>query len=424
MITIERALVVEADESTVRQRLLAHMQKTGYRPGNEPDTFTRGSKFGSLFAWKPGDLYASIVAHVRRTPDWTTAVDLAYRVQTTGQLITPADRGYWNAEADALVAGLTGVEQAGADLTQVSAAIGKMSTTSALIVLVGMLLGLILGGALGQSISSGIAGLLIGGLLGGLLGQIYRRGQLKKPGAVHAMQTAVPQAPAAIEEVFKRDLRSWGLWLIVTGVISLATSGLLSGSWGVMLILLGAGSFVFRTPALYIVYGTTLLWAAVSNGLLSGDGMWGAFAVLQVFLAFRIFFQFRRFNRAYQAGANVALQRLDALSQPADRVSEVETLPPDRYASFFPWVSLALGVFGLFSLLASFVGQVIYMDSNLPILDTLYFIFDVAFNLCLMSFACGLGALLVRHRFKGASIAGMIFGGLGTLAVIVLLVLG
>jgi len=96
-------------------------------------------------------------------------------------------------------------------------------------------------------------------------------------------------------EKMLREIRSWGILLLILGVIQVVSSEFLSSTWGLLLIVVGLASFYFRSPAMFVVYGTTLSWAAVSNAL-SGAGTWGIFSVFQIFFAlltFRQYFQFR-----------------------------------------------------------------------------------------------------------------------------------
>ena len=53
----------------------------------------------------------------------------------------------------------------------------------------------------------------------------------------------------------KKELRSWGYWMMAIGVISLILSGLVDSSWGIMLMIVGGCSFYFSESVMFAVYG-------------------------------------------------------------------------------------------------------------------------------------------------------------------------
>ncbi|MDI7274626.1 MAG: hypothetical protein QME94_01470, partial [Anaerolineae bacterium] len=59
-----------------------------------------------------------------------------------------------------------------------------------------------------------------------------------------------------------REIRSWGFWLLGLGALHLVLSGFLSAPWGILLGVVGLASFIFHDSAMFVVYGTTLVWAA------------------------------------------------------------------------------------------------------------------------------------------------------------------
>ena len=75
---------------------------------------------------------------------------------------------------------------------------------------------------------------------------------------VAPVSVKVEDALAGLNAVMRRDIRSWGKWLIGLGVVHLIANGSLDASWGIMLILLGAMSFLFTTPSMYVIYA--VLW--------------------------------------------------------------------------------------------------------------------------------------------------------------------
>ena len=78
-------------------------------------------------------------------------------------------------------------------------------------------------------------------------------------------------------------IRSWAWSLVVIGVLSLLMNNL-SGTWGVMLILLGLASFYFEVPSMLFVYGITIFWAGLNNAATGGGGL--VAAAIQFMIAF------------------------------------------------------------------------------------------------------------------------------------------
>ena len=206
-------------------------------------------------------------------------------------------------------------------------------------------------------------------------------------------------------EAIRKEIRSWGLALLIFGVLHIVASGFLSSSFGVMLIVVGLASFYFRSAAMLVVYATTLAWAGISN-LTSGEWGWIAFAVLQGFICFRVL---RRFLQYRQAEA--------VLEVPAD--VEASGLTPQRSAKVFPWAGLFLGGFSLLALVGTF-GSVIILLIVSPATETvppfLNILEGLAVSAAVLGFALGLASLLCRYRWKIAAIIGMV-GGLLTLII-------
>ena len=82
-------------------------------------------------------------------------------------------------------------------------------------------------------------------------------------------------------EAMRKDVRSWGIWSLGLGGLHVVASGFLSAGWGILLVIVGGGSFLFQDAAMYVIYATTLAWAAISN-LMGGAGSWIAQSIVQV----------------------------------------------------------------------------------------------------------------------------------------------
>ncbi len=71
--------------------------------------------------------------------------------------------------------------------------------------------------------------------------------------------------PDLVRGVIAEGIRNWGYGLLLLGFIQIIANNFLDPAWGVVLILVGAASFYFRTAAMFPVYGVILAWAMVNN---------------------------------------------------------------------------------------------------------------------------------------------------------------
>jgi hypothetical protein len=219
-----------------------------------------------------------------------------------------------------------------------------------------------------------------------------------------------PQTPARKVtyhvSIFK-EIRSWAVTLIVLGIIHLVTSGFLSSSWGVLIILVGIASFYFRSASMMVVFAVTLAGAAFTN-LLSGNTKWIIFAILQAGLVVSVFLKYVRFKKAEADTTN---------GEPED-----VGLTPKRSAKAFPWLAFGLGLFSM----VGFVSIMIYATISITMgalsnfTKFLDFIFDSMRNFGMLGIGFGLAGLLNKYQKTACSILGIVFGAL-TILVMVLL---
>lgn len=141
---------------------------------------------------------------------------------------------------------------------------------------------------------------------------------------------AIPSAPPDAYAFMQREIRNWGYWPIGLGVLHLIASGTFSPTWGIALIIIGLASFYFREAAMFVIYGVTMSWVALSNLLSGGLSTWLILGLLQIFWAYRLFRQFFAFKKA---------QAVLAASDPNSPIA------PDssRAARLFPWSGFILG---------------------------------------------------------------------------------
>ena len=201
-------------------------------------------------------------------------------------------------------------------------------------------------------------------------------------------------------------IRSWAWSLVVIGVLSLLMNNL-SGTWGVMLILLGLASFYFEVPSMLFVYGITIFWAGLNNAATGGGGL--VAAAIQFMIAFGLL-------RDYVRSIKHERERL------ATSEAEPERRPGHMHQAshLFPWLGAALGVMSLAGF-AAYVVLVLFsialeVQGGLPPL--VYWLVDLLVNFGVVGFALGVSSLLSGYRFKGAAVAGLVTGGLTMLLIL------
>ena len=221
-------------------------------------------------------------------------------------------------------------------------------------------------------------------------------------------ETATHQADDQIlmnHAVMLKEIRSWGLWSLGLGAVHIFTSGFLSAPWGILLMIVGLASFYFQTASMFVIYATTLAWAALSNfaGFQIG---WVAFAVFQLALSFNVFKQYRRFR-------NVEAEYIKTVTEN----SALDKSSLKRASLIFPWTGTIVGcssIVGMFFIFL-YVAWVVISGkstdaSHIPVPNSIAFIKDLLVNFGVISFALGLASLLSQYRLKALAIIAMIAG--------------
>ncbi len=221
------------------------------------------------------------------------------------------------------------------------------------------------------------------------------------------LESRTAQEESAIiqtHEAMLKGIRSWGFWLLGIGVLQLVgSSASLDPTWGILLLIVGAASFLFQDAAMYVVYGVTLAWAAISNaisGLSSGGWGWAAFAVFQVYLAFTVFRNYVKYRRNQQA--------YDQLVQ-----GGYPTATLSRAARFFPFIGCgmaALGGIATVAFLAVLIGVAV-TDRAIPLTPATWLV-GLAIDFLVIGLAVSLSALLGRFRYRALPILACIGAGL------------
>jgi len=216
---------------------------------------------------------------------------------------------------------------------------------------------------------------------------------------------------AALQEAMSRDIRSWGKWLIGLGVLHLIAAGKLDASWGVMLVLLGAMSFLFTSPSMYVLYAVTMAWAGISN--LLGDGWgWSIFALFQFYLTFKIARQYYFFRKAGLVEAErEAMQESEGKRPIAPRL--------------FPWLGLVGSALLLLLLIILFVAGVVlfgFYEVSEESTATLIWEFSFSFTIAMTVVFWGMNLASIISKYRPRILAGLGFF-FSTVTVILLLIL-
>lgn len=213
-------------------------------------------------------------------------------------------------------------------------------------------------------------------------------------------------------ELMLKEIRSWGYWSLGLGVLHLITAGFLDSAWGLLLIIVGLASFYYRTASMFIVYTVVLSWAALSN-LISLNPEWMIFALLQLYLAFRTFKDFRRFQNTEK--------ELIAIS--AGVGNELVVGINRKSVRSFPWIGPSLGCLSIILCVATLAATFFLIDETLianqtypPFYLALFGIMEI---LSVLGFAVNLTSLVSKYEPKFPSMAGLVISSLFMLLLIV-----
>ena len=211
----------------------------------------------------------------------------------------------------------------------------------------------------------------------------------------------LPSPVAGNYSAMLAEIRSWGMWSLGLGALHLITSGFLSAPWGILLIMVGLASFYFRSASMFIIYASTLAWAALSN-VISFNAGWVAFGLYQFFLAYQVFQKYHIFRDAEENMAT--LENADGAAKQT---------PVSAASRFFPWLAPAFGcvsTIGLMILVVIVFVTVIASEGQATIPDYAGFIEGLIVNFGVLGIAVGLASLLSKYGKKGLAIAGLIGG--------------
>ncbi|MDH5507069.1 MAG: hypothetical protein OEZ02_07585 [Anaerolineae bacterium] len=224
------------------------------------------------------------------------------------------------------------------------------------------------------------------------------------------------------------EIRSWGRTLLFLGALHFITPGFLDAGWGITLVAVGLGSFIFRESAMFVIYAFVLLWVGLMNSISGGIGGWTFFGVYQIYLGVRIFPRFRKFRQAEK-------EHLAALEQAGEQPGKAAR----RAERVFPGLGLLMGTLSLLAVACMLTLVVLVLaaadgmeteaasgaaeesSKTLEIVITL--IFGLTQSMGIGGFGMSLASLFAGYEPKWLGWAGVIIGGLAVTTFFVLMLL-
>ncbi len=95
----------------------------------------------------------------------------------------------------------------------------------------------------------------------------------------------VEKKKAANRQAMAKDLRTWGIALVVLGVIHIVAAKLLSPVWGAIIIVLGILNLIIRERGMFIANGIALLLVGAGNiagSIATNEYPWIILGVVQI----------------------------------------------------------------------------------------------------------------------------------------------
>jgi len=214
--------------------------------------------------------------------------------------------------------------------------------------------------------------------------------------------------------VIARTTRRWGTFFLAAGIFQLIGAQPMAHRdpvWGVVLILAGAASFIFRSASMLAAFGVLIAWVMVSN-LLSGNWYGMVSGAVQAFLAFGAFRGFLFLRRA--------TSRLD-MGLAADSPAQ-----SDRAAGVFPFAGCAFTIAAFIGIIGLIVGTGVWyaLNEQEPSEQALGTAMVFLTDLACRGLALAVAALLARYRFRGVSTLAVVGGALLLAGVPALTILG
>jgi hypothetical protein len=247
----------------------------------------------------------------------------------------------------------------------------------------------------------------------------------------------IPKSAASV--VMKRELKAWTILSIATGATSLLLSfvfpSMLDPIWGLTLVIVGLGILCSAEPAMFIILGVGMVWAALLNllGLTSSPLRGGnlQFApFFQLYWAGVLFTKYRKYEHLYDHAYPSSAAGASSSQTPSRLVSALGSLaaalPGWRRLSasvadhaIMPLLSLFIAAVEVLLLLSLFEASLLQWPQKMIALLSRGHL-----HLAMVGGAIGLASLYSRRGARWAAMAGLMVNAVMAVTIVSLLVLG
>ncbi len=402
--------------------------KNGYKRNSVSEPFIRGSSFGGRWAFSPKGWFARTYISSDPHPLIGSTVIVDLEVKTDGQMITGGEKKFWEKEFKNLATAL-GTDEYTYKSTPWPITV-YMGISTFVLGLAGLFLGVFISMQLKLSIffipifaitfmtSLGGAGLRIDKKIfdrkaarqnprqadlmrANLTLPISQNATMPDNRILISKEQGISEGISdnellALEMQMKKGISSWAVWTGIFGALNLFNSHFQS-SYGLTLIIVALLSLVFPAPAMYILYGVSIIWVAASNAT-AGEIQWLLFAAFQVYMGIKVLLDYKKFApiwKTYQSNLNNPDK-----PQPGKGMQ--------RSAGFFPWIGFVLSGIGAVGCIALVITLFVLNDS-IPDDSPIFFALDLMIDFGMLGFAIGLASLLAGYKKSVLSIITMIF---------------
>jgi hypothetical protein len=275
--------------------------------------------------------------------------------------------------------------------------------------------------------------------------RVYLRGRKHELTLGHKQAEIAPYVEALLERfgiprsaarlVMKRELRAWTKFTILTGstslLLSFALPGMLDPVWGLTLVIVGAGILCSAEPAMFIILGVGMIWAALMNllGLNSSPLRGGSLPIapmFQVYCAILLFAKYRKYKHLYdgwaeQAEEKASLWRRFSLARifSAVRLRLGRSSASVAECAAMPLMSLAIAGIEVLLLLSLFEASFLRWSPRVISLLS-----HGHLHLAMVGGAVGVASLYSRRGARWAAIAGVMINALMAATIVSLLITG
>lgn len=211
-----------------------------------------------------------------------------------------------------------------------------------------------------------------------------------------------------VEKMYK-SIRSWAIFSVILGGLSIVAGDIFNPVWGIVLITIGILSWKVKIPQMFIIYGVIMGWAAIGNilSVITGEGVWWlGLSLLQVYLTVVIIKDYRKYRR-------IPIQKIydggrwpEKLAPPQDEMKIV-----DRFAiSSFIGSAVSIAIMSV-SLMSCLV-LLFFTGAASPAPEWLFFIGLAAVDIAVLTLGMGIAALVSKGNKRGLAIGGIVISSL------------